>query len=127
MFSAAPNFQLDESFSDTLTLKAGSSTKVPLTFTSYPQPKVALNFNEAEVRDEKRIKCSLTGNKITFVLEKVEKQDAGEYRILLENDFGKATVTFKVVVLGGLFCDNFITICDSADVSTIFSILLAKN
>jgi len=101
-FAAAPNFILDAAFTDTLILKAGSSSTTPLPFVAYPLPKSSVTFAGGAVRDDKRISCTIDKSKALFVLKKVEKPDAGEYTIVLENDFGKTTVTIKLVVLGKL-------------------------
>lgn len=97
---AAPNFVLDAAFKDTLILKAGSSSTVHLPFLAYPLPKSSVSFNGGVVRDVKRISCTVEKTKATLSIKKVEKLDAGDYVIVLENEFGKTTVTIKVVVLG---------------------------
>ena len=99
----APRFTTDASFKDTITLKAGSSTSVPVPFSAHPAPKGAsLAHNGAPVRDPKRALCRLDADKLTFDLKKVEKLDAGQYEMSVENEFGRGAVTIKVIVLGAL-------------------------
>ncbi len=35
-----------------------------------------------------------------MTMTKAQRSDAGEYQLALENKFGKATLTIKVIVLG---------------------------
>ena len=81
-------------------LKAGSSSKVELPFTANPQPDVTMGFNGGAVNDAKRITHVTETNLITFVLEKCEQSDAGEYGLTITNQNGSATATIKVIVLG---------------------------
>ena len=81
-------------------MKAGTSTTASLTFAAYPQPSVTLTFNGGSVLDDKRVSFKLADGKLSFVVQKVQKEDAGEYVLTVENEHGKATATIAVVVLG---------------------------
>ena len=96
----APVLTPDSTFKDTLTMKSGTSTTVGLTLAAFPQPSVALTFNGGNVLDEKRISIKLADEKLSFNVQKVQKEDAGKYELVVENQHGKATATITIVVLG---------------------------
>jgi len=98
--SAAPQIIQDESFRETVTMKAGTSTTVDIAFTAHPQPEVELQFNGGSVRDSARTKAVVTDNHVSVVLENVERLDTGEYTLTLKNQCGTTTLTLKVIVLG---------------------------
>ena len=52
------------------------------------------------MRDVECIHPRLSENKASFVLEKAERLDAGEYVLTLANDIGMATLTITVIVQG---------------------------
>ena len=90
-------------FSDTLILKAGTSSSSNLPFTAHPQPTVTLTFNDGgEVRDTTRTQPVVEVNKAAFVIKNCERPDTGDYMLTLQNEYGQATLTIKVVVLGEL-------------------------
>lgn len=100
MNTVAPSLTPDSTFKDTLTMKAGTSTTASLTLAAFPVPSVTLTFNGGSVLDEKRVSFKLADGKLSFIVEKVQKEDAGQYVLTVENQFGKATATITVVVLG---------------------------
>ena len=83
-------------------MKAGSSETSEMPFVAHPQPSITLTFNSGDVRDSSRIKVELAPSKTTFNISKSERPDSGEYTVVLENQYGKATLTIKVTVLGKL-------------------------
>jgi len=98
--TVAPSLTPDSTFKDTLTLKAGTSTTVSLTLAAFPQPTVTLTFNGGNVLDTKRVSFKLAEGKLSFIVEKVQKEDAGLYELIVENQFGKATAAITIIVLG---------------------------
>jgi len=96
----APSLTPDSTFKDTLTMKAGTSTTASLALAAFPEPSVTLTFNGGSVLDDKRVSFKLADNKLSFIVQKVQKEDAGEYVLTVENQFGKATATITIVVLG---------------------------
>jgi len=98
--AVAPILTPDSTFKDTLTLKAGTSTTASLTLAAYPVPSVTLTFNGGSVLDDKRVTFKLTDGKLSFVVQKVQKEDAGQYVLTVENQFGKATADITLIVLG---------------------------
>jgi len=98
--TVAPTLTPDSTFKDTLTMKAGTSTTANITVAAFPEPSVTLTFNGGSVVDDKRVSCKLAQGKLSFVVQKVQKEDAGQYVLTVENQSGKATATITVVVLG---------------------------
>ena len=86
-------------------MKAGTSTTVSLTLAAFPVPSVTLTFNGGSVLDDKRVSYKLADGKLSFIVEKVQKEDAGQYVLTVENKFGKATANITIVVLGE--CNRF--------------------
>ena len=83
-----------------MTLKAGTSKEVSLTYAAYPQPTASFTFNSGEILDSKRVSYKMAENKVSFVFQKVAKEDAGQYVLTLENAFGKSTAAVTLFVLG---------------------------
>jgi len=81
-------------------MKAGTSTTASLTLIAFPPPSVTLTFNGGSVLDEKRVTFKLADGKLSFIVQKVQKVDAGQYVLTVENQFGKASGAINVVVLG---------------------------
>ena len=104
--AAAPKFALGADFTDTLILKAGTSSTSELPFMAHPPPTVMLAFSGGDITDPERIKADVAPGKATFVIGKCKRPDSGEYTLSLQNDHGQATLTIKVVVLGGCLCTN---------------------
>ena len=91
---------LDDKFSDSIIMKAGTSETVNAPFTAYPSPKIVLTFKGGDVRDEKRISPKISEDQLVFSVQKAQRPDTGDYELTLENDFGKATLAINVLVLG---------------------------
>jgi len=81
-------------------MKAGSSETAEAPFIAYPSPRLILTFNGGDVRDSSRISPKLSDDKLVFSIKKAERPDSGDYLMTVENEFGKATLTIKVVVFG---------------------------
>jgi len=81
-------------------MNAGTSTTMSTAFSAFPMPKVTLTFNGGDVLDTKRTLFQIGDNKLSFIVREVQKEDAGDYTLTLENEHGKATATIKIYVLG---------------------------
>ena len=98
---AAPEFDLGK-LSETLTLKEGRSAVIEVPFRANPQPNVKWQYNKGYLPDKKRMKVDTINNMTSLCLSHVVTDDAGDYTLTLENDFGKGTYNVKVKVLGKL-------------------------
>lgn len=100
-YLAPPRFT-NSSLEDTLTLKTGQSTAIEIPFSGNPQPKVKWTFNGGKYTDPKRIKDETIYNMTSLTLAKVKRKDAGKYSVTLENEYGQATISVNINVLGNL-------------------------
>ena len=105
-FTAAPIFLL-ANFNDSLVLKKGTSEKVSIPFLCHPSPTITLQYNAGEVRDTARLHAELNKTSTQIMFESCERFDTGDYLLTLENEFGKASVTVKLTVLGKISVDNY--------------------
>ena len=69
-------------------------------FTAHPEPNMKVTFSGGKIKDKERVKTKLNKTKVTFNVNDSERTDAGEYTIELKNQYGEATATIKVVILG---------------------------
>ena len=69
-------------------------------FKAYPQPSVTLTFNGGKVHNVDRIKHETVKNCTTFILDDAARLDAGNYMLSLTNQYGTASMTITVTVLG---------------------------
>ena len=81
-------------------MKAGTSKPVDIPFTANPQPEVTVAFNDGAVRDTQRIAVTSAENKSVLAFGDAERADSGQYTVTLSNEFGKATGTINLTVLG---------------------------
>ena len=81
-------------------LRAGTSAVLELPFTASPQPEVSWKFKGGRLPDSRRFKEDTIIGMTSLSMKQVTKTDAGEYTLALENPFGKATFSIKLIVLG---------------------------
>ena len=65
-------------------------------------PNVIWQYNNKSLPDPLRIKHESIYGMTALTMAKVKKSDAGNYSVSLENQFGKASVTVKVKIMGKL-------------------------
>ncbi|XP_074642623.1 twitchin-like [Tubulanus polymorphus] len=95
-----PKILLDmEKFKDTLVMKTGTSTVVEIPFSAAPMPKIIWSFNDGQFPDAKRIREETIPGMTALTLGKVVRTDAGEYTLVIENEFGSSTLTITLIVL----------------------------
>ena len=99
-FAAAPKFNLDKNFKDTLVIKAENSDKSEMAFLDHPEPTVTLTFSGGKITDTNRIKVTRDKTKLIFSVNDSERFDAGQYTVKLENEYGSVTQEIKVIILG---------------------------
>ncbi len=88
--------------SDTLILKSGESTAIEMPFVGNPQPKVSWTYNAGKFPDAKRMKSQTIVNMTSMTLAKAVRKDSGDYKVTLSNDYGEASFTIHLTVLGRL-------------------------
>ena len=88
-------------------LKAGQSTSIEIPFSAMPLPTVKWSYNGGKMPvDPKRIKEETIIGMTSLVLARVTRKDTGKYKVMLENEYGKADFTFNITVLG-IFTRHF--------------------
>ena len=97
--SVPPKFNLDK-IQKTIYLKVGGGTAIEIPFSAYPMPDAEWKFKGGRLPDAKRMKTDMIIGMSSLVLSKVKRSDSGDYSIELENEFGKASVSVKVIVQG---------------------------
>ena len=98
LYLAPPKFlkKTDEE----LILPVGKSTAIEIPFSSNPMPRITWTFNKTSKPDSRRIKEETIHGMTSLTMAKVIRKDAGPYKVTLENDFGKAELTIKLIVQG---------------------------
>ena len=100
--SLAPQLDM-KNLRDKIVIKAGSSTVIEIPFVGSPKPDVTWKYKGGKLPDAKRFKVDTVANMTSLSIAKAVRSDAGKYTALLENDTGKATATFELIVLGMLW------------------------
>ena len=85
---------------ETRILKAGQGTAIEIPCSGYPQPKVTWQYNEATLPNVKRIKEETIIGMTSLTVTKVVRTDSGSYTVTLENEYGHASFTVTLIVLG---------------------------
>lgn len=67
-----------------------------------PKPEVTWTFNEATIKTDERRTITTDEDSTSLTIQKVIRDDTGEYSVTAENELGIETTTFKVEVQGGL-------------------------
>ena len=81
-------------------MRAGKSDAIEMPFIAWPQPKIEWSFKGKDLPDTKRFRVSTTDNFTSITLSKVIRSDAGDYKLALENPYGRVEGTIKLQVLG---------------------------
>ena len=73
-----------------------------------PLPQVTWTYNGGKLPvDPMRIKEETIIGMTSLVLAKVKRKDTGKYKVTLENEFGKADMTYNIKVLGKYIIFDF--------------------
>ena len=97
---ARPEIRTSDRFLQPVILKAGSSATVEVPFNGSPQPKIIWWFDGQPLRDSRRVHVENDHDLTTLVLTRVDRNDTGNYKLKLDNEFGSAQLTVKVIVIG---------------------------
>ena len=91
---------MDTKFKDGMTMKANTSAIIEVPFTGSPQPSVTWNYNGGPLPDIRRTFSETIYNMTALTINRAKLSDAGDYRLTLENNNGKTSITIKVKVIG---------------------------
>ena len=97
--TVAPVF-MEEKYKETIVLKVGSSTVLEFPFSAHPMPKVKWTFKKKALPASKRITQETIVGMTALTISKAVRKDSGTYSLTIENDFGKSTMSIKVIVIG---------------------------
>lgn len=99
----APTLHLSEKWEDTIVLKAGGSSVVEVPFTASPKPSIKWTWKstvEGASETSPRFKPETAMAGLTSLpLSRVKREDAGDYKVEIENELGSVSVTVHLVVL----------------------------
>lgn len=96
----APPVLTKKDMSDTLVVKPGATSLIDIPYLSVPPATVTWTINDKPLTDQSRVKPLTTQNAAKLTLTKVTAQDAGEYKVVVENKNGQVEFKVKVIVTG---------------------------
>ena len=100
---AKPEFIMSEEFAKPIVLKVGGSTVIEVPFRGSPQPRATWRFEGRQISESRKKHSETIYNMTSLTISRAELDDAGSYTLLLENNFGSAQISIKVIVLGKWF------------------------
>lgn len=95
----APKFSIDPAFTKTIIINAGDTFKLDADVRGKPLPTMQWFKDEKPIENTLRLEIKNTENHALIVIKDSIRVDGGSYTLLLTNEAGSETVTFKVVVL----------------------------
>lgn len=98
--SDKPKLEFDNKFRDLVTLKAGTTLKIPVQVSGLPKPSVTWSKEEKPVTSQGRLTLDISDRSTTLTVKKVTREDDGLYSVLAENEAGQASAKFDVEVIG---------------------------
>ena len=87
---------------DPFTVMSEETLEVPITIVGFPPPNVTWSLNGVTIANNTRQIVSSAG----ITTSPVKPDDAGTYTVIAENGFSSATVTFELIVICKLYCQN---------------------
>ena len=97
---AKPEFIMRDEHMKPITLHVGGSTAVEVPFRGSPQPRATWRFEGGRIPENRKKHTETIYNMTSLMISRAELEDAGTYTLLLENNFGSAQLSVKVIVLG---------------------------
>ena len=101
-FSDKPKLEYDNKFRDVVTLKAGSTLKVPVKVSGLPKPSVTWSKDDQPIRSQGRLNLDISDKSTTLTVKKVTREDDCVFSVIAENEAGQATAKFDIEVIGKL-------------------------
>ncbi|KAL7858382.1 hypothetical protein AOLI_G00184840 [Acnodon oligacanthus] len=85
--------------SQPVTLKAGETATIKITFKGKPAPKVTWYRDGMELSEDSRTRVEQNGNSSTLVLHKCVREDSGTFMLKLKSDCESASATVQLNVI----------------------------
>lgn len=98
IIECAPQWNLPSDFQEHITVRAGRNVFLELPFLACPSASINWSFNNGPVEHE-NVNVTKETNITTFKINKATLDQQGIYLCLVENDFGKCTMSIDVKVL----------------------------
>lgn len=83
-----------------VTVKAGEAATIRVPFKGKPVPKVSWYRDGVELVEESRTMVERNGASSTLILSKCVREDSGTVTLKLKSDFGSASTTMQLNVIG---------------------------
>lgn len=97
-----PRLHLDSlNFPDnTVTIVAGNKLRLEIPITGEPTPRVVWMKGERVILDSgNRVRAETYGDQTSLTIDVTEREDTGNYKIVLQNEAGEATASVKIKVV----------------------------
>ena len=100
IFAERPTITYDDSLKSTQTYKVNSILKLPVVVEGVPRPKVSWFHDDIAVEPGKRHTVDVVDKANALAVRECKREDGGIYLVTAENDAGKASADFEVLVRG---------------------------
>lgn len=84
-------------------MKRGTDVTLYVNYEANPQPNDEWVVNSKIIKKSKHMKPSIDSKSASLTIKKVENNDAGIYRLKLENNCGEIEVDISIIVIGMLY------------------------
>ncbi|KAJ4924876.1 hypothetical protein JOQ06_003826 [Pogonophryne albipinna] len=85
---------------NTMTIVAGNKLRLEIPITGEPAPRVVWMKGERVILESgHRVRAETYGDQTSLTIDVTEREDTGNYKIVLQNEAGKATASIKVKVV----------------------------
>ncbi len=100
VFLATPKIKPLTNEETTITVEKNETLTLKLPFAASPEPTVTWVFADATIRTGDRSAVETGDQSASLTMRQMTKDDSGIYTATVENELGKDSVEFKVVVNG---------------------------
>ncbi|KAM6895469.1 myosin-binding protein C, slow-type isoform 1-T1 [Xenentodon cancila] len=85
---------------NTVTIVAGNKLRLEIPISGEPAPRVVWMKGERVILDSgQRVRAETYGDQTSLTIEVTEREDTGNYKIVLQNEAGEATASIKIKVV----------------------------
>ncbi|XP_037837045.1 myosin-binding protein C, slow-type isoform X8 [Kryptolebias marmoratus] len=85
---------------NTVTVVAGNKLRLEIPISGEPAPRVVWTKGERVILDSgHRVRAETYGDQTSLTIEVTEREDTGNYKIVLQNEAGEATASVKIKVV----------------------------
>ncbi|XP_023933258.1 titin isoform X1 [Lingula anatina] len=95
-----PKLEYDNKLREPLKVKEGGSATLSVDIDGVPEPKITWLHDGKPVEKSHRLTVQTRDGTSTLNLKGLTKEDGGKYSVVVENDVGKDTADFEVIITG---------------------------